>query len=169
MQLEANYHNTTKPERLMEIVDKVAAVVKKLREDNPGLTHIVAQGSSGQSVAWPVSYKLGIPVCIVRKPGEQSHAGEMSGSGDLGNYIIIDDLISTGTTLRRVIKAIADRHERSLGEWSVTPPMVPVCIGVVLYQDRSYTESGSFRVTEYGSPEPVVTVPVYGGNYSEAL
>lgn len=167
MDLSSSYHNTTKPDTLMEIVDKVAALVKKLREDRPSITHIVATGSSGQSVAWPVSYKIGLPVCIVRKPAEESHAGLISGTGDLGDYIIIDDLISSGASVRRVVKALDDEWSENSGYSWAANQKKPVCVGIVLYQsDRGVDDTATFNTAQDG--QPACPVRVYGDNYSRA-
>ena len=164
MELSPAYHRTTKPEKLMEIVDETAARIKNWmdgQEVKP--THIVATGSSGQAIAWPVSYKLGLPVCIVRKESEKSHAGNISGTGDLGNYIIIDDLIDSGNTIRRVLKTINDvyaekRKHADLYNWADPSPIEPKCAAIFLYQSgeiRDDDRADEFRFEGYRE------VPVY--------
>jgi hypothetical protein len=118
MRLSAEYHsNLTTPDQFRSVVDNTAAHIKRwLAASGAKVTHIVATGISGQSVAWPLSLALDLPVCIVRKHGEPSHmmyGGPVVGSGELGDYIIVDDLISTGETIRRVIQEINTAHDRS--------------------------------------------------------
>lgn len=140
MRLSTSYHKTVTPQNLMEIVDRTAARIKEWIEAGNSITHIVATGSSGQAVAWPVSYKLGIPVCIVRKPAEASHDGNVSGSGDLGDYIVIDDLISSGATIKRVQKEIGDQFERSRRWDNLVSDLInaatPRCKAIFLYSDE---------------------------------
>lgn len=145
MRLATAYHPTVEPVKLMEIVDGAAARIKNWLAEDGGrsISHIVATGSSGHAIAWPVSYKLGIPVCIVRKPCEESHDGLISGDGQLGDYIIIDDLISSGATLRRVLKAISDKAI----DYGTA---VPRCVGIFLY--NSYDREGT-----WGDNIPVFT------------
>lgn len=131
MNLSEGYHKSVRPERLMEIVDGTAAAIKKLRE-TVTFSHIVATGSSGQSITWPVAYKLGIPVCIVRKEGEKSHAGLVTGYGDMEDYVILDDFIGTGTTVKRVLDTIAERFKETR-EWCPAAEGEPKCKAIVLY------------------------------------
>lgn len=137
MLLNKAYHKTVRHEDLMLVVDGTAAMIKKwMSETGKTPTHIVCMGSSGQAVAWPVSYKLGIPVCVVRKSGEQSHAGMITGDGAMGEYIVIDDLICSGDTMRRIFKTIADDvASHNANEWDADIWKVPACAAIFLYNE----------------------------------
>lgn len=126
MKLSHSYHKPVNPTSLMEVVDGTAAAIKKwIAETGTKVSHIVCTGSSGQSVAWPVSYKLGIPVCVVRKLGENSHAGLITGHGDLRSYVVIDDFVCSGETLDRVFATIADA--------AGSAEHAPKCAAIFLY------------------------------------
>lgn len=151
MRLNKSYHKTVRPEDLMQVVDGTAAAIKFwLTDTGTKVTHIVCTGSSGQAVAWPVSYKLGIPVCVVRKKGEESHAGQITGEGFLGAYIVIDDLIDSGATLVRVFdtitKAYEKRAEAGLSADELERPS-PHCAAVFLYNESDWSpyRSGTVR------------------------
>lgn len=121
----ASYHNiNVTPERLKIRVDAMIKAVKKFHSKTP-INHIVVQGMSGQAVGWPVGYKLGIPVAVVRKEKEKKscHAGEspIIGDGHLTNYIIIDDGIYSGATIDRIVKAA--KKDNSIAK----------CLGIFLY------------------------------------
>lgn len=146
MNLNGAYHRTVEPEKLMQIVDATAAAIKEWNAAREvPITHIVCSGSSGQAVAWPVSYKLGIPVCIVRKPDEKSHAGLISGAGRLCSYIIVDDLIDSGSTIRRIIGAIGERAASQGCEVGAEPKVA----AIFLYQP---TDSPPSRSEFEGTP-----------------
>lgn len=112
MHLYADYHDITDPKALMKVVDKAAAKIKAWLESEPHrltapITHVVVTGISGQSIGWPVSYKIGLPLAVVKKDGEKGHtSGTVIGTGELGDYVILDDLISTGATINRVVDQI---------------------------------------------------------------
>jgi hypothetical protein len=151
---------------LMEVVDGTAATIKKWMAENAStkITHIVCTGSSGQAVAWPVSYKLGIPVCVVRKEGEKSHAGRITGEGYLGAYIVIDDLIDSGATLERVFDTInaAYEHKASTGlTVEETERPAPHCVAVFLYNEHDWSP---FR-TGYQTTFRDTKVPVIANQF----
>ena len=129
IQLTNSYHShLVSPRELKKTVDKVAKAVNKIHAKGK-LSHILCTGISGQAISWPVSYVTKIPVVIVRKPRESTHGNEVEGEGVLKNFIIIDDFISEGTTVKRLIKVMKAQE-------SITP--LPrkyklACKGIILY------------------------------------
>lgn len=69
---------------------------------------IAFTGMSGALIAPPVSLKLGKPFIMVRKPYVSGHS-EWAVEGDYGakSYIILDDFMATGETVKRIRKQIA--------------------------------------------------------------
>lgn len=129
LRLEESYHDVTAPRRLMETVDASARALEEwLKRTGECITHLVCTGVSGQSIAWPMSYKLGIPVCVVRKPNEDSHAGSITGRGRIERYVIVDDIISTGNTIKCIRKALDDAATRRAAR-------LPVCAAILLFRD----------------------------------
>jgi len=148
--MSTSYHKAVNPKSLMEVVDGSSAVIKRWIEEHPEtkISHLVCTGSSGQSVAWPVSYKLGIPVCVVRKEGEKAHSGMLVGEGRLQNYILIDDFIASGDTIRRVFGTIAEEA----ASYGNTPPE---CRAIFLYgsdSGRKYFNPANAADLDHGVP-----------------
>jgi orotate phosphoribosyltransferase len=84
---------------------------------------IAIRGNSGAAVGWPVSYITGIPIVLIRK-GEKTHGRDMEGPDSrIDRYLILDDFIETGTTVRSMIDEFSKR--RVLGNSD--------CVGVLLY------------------------------------
>lgn len=68
---------------------------------------LAATGLSGTVFAARVADSLGKKLCIVRKDGDRhNHAPQMVHGFVGGRYLFVDDLISTGRTLRRVLNAL---------------------------------------------------------------
>jgi adenine/guanine phosphoribosyltransferase-like PRPP-binding protein len=112
-----------------KISEWAAREVNRIRQ----YTHvdsIAAMGSSGMLMAGAVSVKTGIPITLVRKSLDGSHAQEEHfGCGrdcvegkTKGNYIIIDDMIATGRTIIRIIDAIYMKNANRK------------CAGIILYR-----------------------------------
>lgn len=149
MRLAQDYHKATTASVLEQRVDQFTAIMRSwlaARPEQP-ISHFVYRGVSGACMAWPLSYRLKIPVVAVRKPGEASHGydpddeGVISGDGDLCRYIIVDDFISSGATIRAIINRI-DKKWRSvqaarscllLGQRDEDTLTQPVCEGILLH------------------------------------
>ncbi len=103
------------PPRLLKAVEKCIKIIrrKKLTFDA-----IAFRGLSGAVVAPLVALKLRKTLIAVRKT--KSHGlGPVAGDLAARSYIIVDDLISSGTTVRKIVKALKCREAE--------------CKGVVLY------------------------------------
>jgi adenine/guanine phosphoribosyltransferase-like PRPP-binding protein len=91
---------------------------------------IVCTGISGVVFAPALAKKMGRKIAIVRKARDGTHSSNKVEADcfddEFGNYIIVDDLISSGNTVKRITKAIT-KHTRGKGR----------CVGVYLY---SYDE-----------------------------
>ena len=94
-------------------------ISKKIKEINNNtkkedrINAIAFSGNSGAGIAFPVSYKTGLPLICIRKSNEACHgqlieASPLLGKWDHLNYIIIDDLICSGSTIRRIVTAIKE-------------------------------------------------------------
>jgi phosphoribosylpyrophosphate synthetase len=78
---------------------------------------IVVTGLSGMLIGIPVADALGRPLAIVRK----NRGLHRSIEGSIASkYIIVDDLIETGDTVKRITNTIST---------------CAVCVGIVLYHD----------------------------------
>lgn len=86
---------------------------------NYDATHIVVTGKSGVSAAYAALMLVDFKLCVVRKPGESSHGMGIEGEGEVGRYILLDDFVSSGATVRRVREALES-------EYHTGPKMVAV-------------------------------------------
>lgn len=122
----------------------VAKAKKELKFD-----YIVFTGISGASIAWPVCYKLKIPAIVVRKPGEKSHGYPVEGVGanKCKKYIIIDDFISSGNTIRKIIDSI-ESNDYDVGKARAK------CIGIFLHNSDNDKE-------EFHLSKPKQIIPVF--------
>jgi hypothetical protein len=137
MFVSTNYHGHVRPLTHKMRVEKTVKTLLRFRAQNESLLrgslHIVGCGISGQAISWPVSYMTEIPMCVVRKKGEKHHGYEIEGHGPLTNYVIIDDLISSGTTIHWLIDSLEEEHKRQIRRSVEGEVPAPVCRGIILY------------------------------------
>lgn len=144
MYLYAEYHDITDPKNLTKVVDKVADAIKAWMAKQPAtlpqITHMVVTGISGQSIGWPVSYKIGLPLAVVKKEGEKGHtSGNIIGTGELGDYVILDDLISSGNTINRVVDQINRAEvQQATPDWETPGKGKPKLRAIFLHNSGSY-------------------------------
>lgn len=103
---------------------------------------IAVRGMSGALVGGAVSWMTGIPVAIVRKPEDTTHADGTVQGPKLGGgqtYVVLDDFVATGSTVSAIMNAMhTDGKHR--------------CIAVVLYAQKA---NPNYKRDVFG-------VPVYG-------
>lgn len=92
---------------LKALVRQMLPRVRKLKKALKFNTLAVC-GHSGIVIGSIISYRTGIPLLIVRKTGDKCNdSHEINGQiPSKCKYLIIDDLIDTGRTIRRIIKKI---------------------------------------------------------------
>ena len=105
------------PAKLRRAVQRCLRVIRKRKLK---FDAIAFRGLSGAVVAPMVALALKKTMIAVRK----SHSHGVKVCGDLGaqSYLIIDDFISSGETVRKIVTSI---ERASLDE--------PTCVGAVLY------------------------------------
>lgn len=105
--------NPSNVEDFRTIIDKAVKALQDLDIDT-----VVCRGFSGATVAPVVAHALGVKWALVRKKGESTHSCRNI-EGDIdGKYVIIDDFISTGDTVNKIIEEVGDKAK---------------CVGVYLY------------------------------------
>ena len=73
---------------------------------------IAFRGMSGALVAPIVARDLKKEIILVRKTGEDNHSGySLEGHVGAKKYVILDDFVSTGRTVREIIKQVKDCTE----------------------------------------------------------
>ena len=93
------------PAKLRDTVYRISCEIDKL-SSRPKF--IAARGISGVSIGAAVSYYTSIPLVVVRKDNQQTHStGIVQGLDHLhGDYVIVDDLIDSGVTVRVIAKEL---------------------------------------------------------------
>jgi orotate phosphoribosyltransferase len=101
------------PERRKAEVD---FAVKKLRRHKHKFDAIVATGVSGVTFGAMVAARLGIQLVVVRKTKRDCHSTTMcEGLLSCGEvrYLFVDDLISSGSTAKRVMEEVDCQNPRA--------------------------------------------------------
>jgi orotate phosphoribosyltransferase-like protein len=124
-----------------------------------GAEVVVVRGLSGTVVATTMAALFNTPFAIVRKPNESSHSSfglevhtvfseETFNNETYRDWIIVDDLISTGTTIRE----IKDKVDSSV--------IKGICKGIVLYANENSTQRNAvvWKVGRYKVPITNVVV-----------
>jgi adenine/guanine phosphoribosyltransferase-like PRPP-binding protein len=103
MSVGAGY--ATKLKDLPSLADQI---LKDLTPHAKEFDTIVATGTSGMMIAPIIAVRMGKNLVAVRKPDEQSHSYDRL-QGTFGKrWIFLDDFVASGSTLRRVIRAVND-------------------------------------------------------------
>lgn len=97
---------------------KLAAktLAKEINKDKRKMNYkyIAVTGISGVTIGGLLSYKTNLPLIIVRKQ-DGSHSGynvEYNPDGvkeDSMNYCIVDDLIASGNTVKRIMQMVSEK------------------------------------------------------------
>lgn len=107
----------------------VAALIKNIaRKGRDEFDSIVVTGVSGLTIGAIIAHHFHKDLVVVRKDGEQAHSNYAVEGWVGSRYIILDDLIATGATVRRIMQTIREqtRNSYSGGE-------SPVCVGFAGY------------------------------------
>lgn len=115
--------------------NKVNEFVKLLRK-RKNVNAIVASGVSGITFASAMAYKMKLPLVVVRKKREKtySHAETMIEGGFNGmQYIIVDDLISSGATMGYIANMIHEKHD------------YVICRGYMLYNSTNTSKDSPYH------------------------
>jgi hypoxanthine phosphoribosyltransferase len=120
----AYYHR-----ELVPLIKRAKKQISDFRKTQP-IGAIAFRGYSGASVAPILSWELNIPLIAVRK--KMSHDSNMAfGITSAKNYIIIDDFISTGDTIRAIVNNVNALYD---SQYKARPKLV----GIFLYYDVLY-------------------------------
>lgn len=112
---------------MMRATEQIGKLHKELKFDALAFT-----GSSGAACAFIMSVALQIPIIYVRKEGETSHGMqvECNTGKPIHSYLIVDDFIGTGTTVKNIYNAL-EYQAIKCGE------KPPKCVGIYLYETTS--------------------------------
>ena len=120
------------------------------------LDAIVVTGVSGIPIGSIISYTMGIPL-IISRDHKSSHSNGVLEydvhyfeNKDNVNYIIIDDFIASGNTIKRVIDSMTDMKVETK------------CIGIILWS-KYHSESEELSQRQYGFDlTKAKNIPLFG-------
>lgn len=138
--------------------DRIAATVRTLSDSGVEFDSIVFSGYSGALVAPAVCARLGKFPAIVRKEKEDSHGErvEYFYGRKLGRYVIVDDFIETGATIKRIVSTISKDTRDRIKERAEL-------VGVLLWKrpDASTDSWGDLRKCHFRKTPRTERVPVF--------
>lgn len=85
---------------------------KKIKKDK-AITAIAVSGISGCTIGTLVSFLSKKPLIVVRKGEKRNSSFDVESvleKEQKGSYIVVDDLISSGNTMRRIVEYIKKAH-----------------------------------------------------------
>jgi adenine/guanine phosphoribosyltransferase-like PRPP-binding protein len=105
--------NVYDPQKLTIVLGRMCAAIEgdKKKFD---IRAIAVRGNSGTLVAGAVSMMTGLPIILVRKEGDGSHSdfkveySEILKKKGASGYIIIDDIVASGNTIKTIRESIKD-------------------------------------------------------------
>jgi len=94
-----------------KVVDRAARALKAFSKKNP-FDAIAFTGNSGAAMAYPLSYKLKVPLICIRKRPSDSHSSlKLEGCVSAKRYVIVDDFIESGSTMKKIQRVIKQELE----------------------------------------------------------
>jgi adenine/guanine phosphoribosyltransferase-like PRPP-binding protein len=115
------------PEELSKTVKLCKKALRKVEFDS-----FVFRGTSGLVVGAPLALTCKKPLGVVHKPGGHSKKG-YKGLRKPGRYVIVDDFIESGATMRKILKdpVLKERGGK--------------CVAILLYWDNSDKYHGDLQ------------------------
>lgn len=136
---------------------RIPEIITCLDESGIKFETLVCRGQSGFGVATILSMHYSVPIFLCRK--DQSHDARAAVGYLQNNFLVVDDFICTGET----IKAIARTMEDTIKVEGLSPADMP-CVGILLWNSTTVRGSCPYipEETNTRSFGPWGTVPVFG-------
>jgi orotate phosphoribosyltransferase-like protein len=119
-------YNCFDPSTLKKLVNKI---VKAIKESGIEFDGFVFRGLSGILIGVPVAMKLNKPYAVVRKKTESSHSDYLVEGWTPYKYIIIDDFICSGLTIKNILFEVKKESLKHIK---------PECVGLFLWNKYMY-------------------------------
>lgn len=120
------------PEGIKKYVDEAVKNITLFQAAHPFDT-IAFCGMSGSAMAYPLSYLMQKHTVCVRKPEIEAHSwAKTEGVFDFDTYIIVDDLIDSGKTMRLITSSMQLHAAQAK------------CVGIYLFHP-TYTRPKQFE------------------------
>ena len=113
--------------------DKVEGYIKLVMdhlENIPPDVGLVFRGVSGMIVGIRVVDRTGRKYAIVRKPNDGSHSSRQVEGWVTAKYVIVDDFIASGGTIKAIVTAINQASRENMYNPSK-------CVGIITYHGSS--------------------------------
>ncbi len=117
-----------------ELISKLAPKIKRLVVKH-NVDSLVFQGVSGMAVGFPLTLKLHLNPVVVRKTLTTTHAFDyiekpwVDYAPHNSNFFVIDDLIESGKTIRRILKFLKAQKYN-----------LQNCKGILLYNQGKFSD-----------------------------
>jgi len=109
-------HRVFDPAKLAKTVEQAANSLWAWEKEFP-FDAIAFTGVSGAALAFPLSVRIGKPLICVRKNEIPAHSTQdIEGDSSINSYIIVDDCVDTGATVKTIIRDIKKSWDFSHAE-----------------------------------------------------
>jgi adenine/guanine phosphoribosyltransferase-like PRPP-binding protein len=120
MTVSSYLHAALDPKKFPKTIRRMTKFLKARQHE---FDAIAVRGVSGVLVGGPLSLRLRKPLIVVRKKEDNSHSCyRIEGDKTATRYVIIDDLIASGRTVKHIIDGMKDFNGGRL-------------VGILLYND----------------------------------
>ena len=115
--------------RAKELAEYLPKIMRRVDADA-----VVVTGKSGLSLAFATLMLIDFPLIVVRKRGENSHGNPVEGKDytEFSRYIVLDDFVSSGTTITNIMDSIGEYAE-------ARNKNAPELVGIVEYTAEQST------------------------------
>ena len=104
-EIQTDYLGKVYGKQFLKLIPRAIKKLRAIKRRHP-FDAIAFTGSSGAALAYPLSYLMKLPLIHVRKGPSHYSGGKVEGTISSKRYVIVDDFIETGASIRRVLKAI---------------------------------------------------------------
>ena len=119
------------------ISNKATHLIRKIKESGVDFDAIAFRGMSGALISPVVAARLNKKVIVCRKTTDNSHSSYETEANfsDIKRYIIIDDFMETGKTIRVILNQVRRANMTKSGRGRSK------CVGVFLYLNKQQRRS----------------------------
>lgn len=111
--IRTDYLDRVYSKKYLTLIPRVLKKAQQIRAKTP-FDAIAFTGSSGAAVAYPLSFLLKVPLIHIRKKdGNHYGGGKIEGTISSQRYLIVDDFINTGKTIKRIEQTIREELGKS--------------------------------------------------------